>query len=488
MIQAGSPPTTGQLSKKGSSSVRATSGPQSKKATKVEEVNNTDRMSKLSMSSDPAENPNAFSAGDMRGMFDNGTTTTSRDARKAIRNANRIERSKKHNRSVDPTMSGEWETPAAWPPPGDDFVDLPHRKTIFDVPERPKYSAAPQGRWVVGRDDHWKFGCAPDRYNLDDDGGTAVAPRRSGKTLDWEQMKANEGFMQRKKEAAEKPPPKRRVSWGDVGTQTAESVVPEEPQVPAVVPRHLAVSTNDEVRPACTDAVLNRGGGWTSTYVPPSRPAVDMEKWKARNMGFDEAVEQTDDATDKDTPAAVPRHLTESKETTLKGAGRIEAEDEENEAAAAAPFDPKMKDHAPPLGVSASSQYNREKGWVSRSSQMKRVNPHGLDSTFRPEVDTIKTLNRGKGWVTGEAKTLLDPKAPVEKVHNTDECVDGPDDYVDPAVLKKNLKKSTGKKPYATGGRHHDNKFGARAPNRAYTANKVRMGVCLLLHTTKLTF
>lgn len=187
MIQEGSPPTAGQLSRKGSGSIRATSGPQSKRPTKVEEVNNTDRSSKLSVSSDPAENPNAFSSNDMRSMFDGGATT-SRDARKEIRNANRAERSKGHKRAVDSTMSIEWEAPTAWPPPGNDFVDLPHRKTIFDVPERPKYSAAPQGRWIVGRDDHWKFACAPDRYNLGDDGGTAVAPRRSGKTLDWEQV------------------------------------------------------------------------------------------------------------------------------------------------------------------------------------------------------------------------------------------------------------------------------------------------------------
>ena len=106
---------------------------------------------------------------------------------------------------------------------------------------------------------------------------------------------------------------------------------------------------------------------------------------------------------------------------------------------------------------------------------MKRVNAHGLDTTFRPEVDTIKTLSRGKGWVTGEAKSLLDPKAPVEKVHNTAECVDGPDDLVDPKVLAKNLKKRMPNKPYAVGGRHHGNKFGARAPGRAYTAKKVRL-------------
>ena len=105
--------------------------------------------------------------------------------------------------------------------------------------------------------------------------------------------------MAKKAEAGEKALPKRRVSWGNVGTQTAQSVVVEEPPVPTVVPPHLAESTDAAVKDAYTATTLTRDGGWAPAYEPPSQPAVDLEQWAARNMGYDDSDQKQQGGEEK---------------------------------------------------------------------------------------------------------------------------------------------------------------------------------------------
>ena len=125
----------------------------------------------------------------------------------------------------------------------------------------------------MDRDDRWIFTTTPDHYS---DGH---APRRSTKTVDWDAMKQNEGFLSKPNPKKDNKP--KSVSWSSMDVQNHEEQEP--PPVP-VVPRHLVKSVDQPTEPGCLKPMLTRGGEWCQTYVPTTQPAPDMVRWNARYL------------------------------------------------------------------------------------------------------------------------------------------------------------------------------------------------------------